>query len=48
MLTWALSLAVGWQHFQPFQIVGFLVMCLGVLIFNDVLIGELNIQSQKF
>ena len=39
VIVWAISLAVGWQTFQPLQIVGFLVMCLGVLIFNDILLG---------
>ena len=40
VIVWAISLAVGWQSFQPLQIVGFLIMSLGVLIFNDILLGE--------
>lgn len=39
VIVWAISLAVGWQTFQPLQIVGFLIMSLGVLIFNDILLG---------
>ena len=38
--VWAISLVLGWQTFQPLQIVGFLIMSLGVLIFNDILLGE--------
>ena len=40
VIVWAISLAVGWQSFQPLQIVGFLIMSLGVLIFNDILLGK--------
>ena len=40
VIVWAISLAVGWQHFQPLQIVGFLIMSLGVFIFNDILLGK--------
>ena len=40
VIVWAISLAVGWQSFQPLQIVGFLIMSLGVLIFNDILLGR--------
>ena len=40
VIVWAISLAVGWQSFQPLQIVGFLIMSLGVLVFNDILLGE--------
>jgi drug/metabolite transporter (DMT)-like permease len=39
IIIWALSLAIGWQKFIWLQILGFLVMCVGVLIFNDILIG---------
>ena len=40
VIVWAISLAIGWQTFQPLQIVGFLIMSLGVLIFNDILLGR--------
>ena len=39
VIVWAISLAIGWQCFQPLQILGFLIMSLGVLIFNDIIIG---------
>ena len=45
VLVWAISLAVGWQAFQPLQIVGFLIMSLGVLIFNDILLGESDLGT---
>jgi len=39
VIVWAISLAIGWQCFQPLQILGFIIMSLGVLIFNDIIIG---------
>ena len=36
--VWAASLALGWQCFMWLQILGFLVMSVGVLIFNNILI----------
>ena len=43
--VWAISLVLGWQTFQPLQIVGFLIMSLGVLIFNDILLGESDLGT---
>ena len=40
VLIWAVSLAAKWQTFQLLQIIGFLIMSIGVLIFNDVLLGK--------
>ena len=37
IIVWLFSLAVSWQTFQVLQIVGFLVIVFGVLVFNDVL-----------
>ena len=45
IFVWAISMALGWQHFQPLQIVGFILMVLGVLIFNDILIGKILLKS---
>ena len=39
MIVWAFSLAVSWQTFQGLQIGGFLFIILGVMVFNDILIG---------
>ena len=40
VFIWAISLALGWQSFMWLQILGFLVMTVGVFIFNDILIGN--------
>ena len=40
VFIWAVSLAAKWQTFQLLQIIGFLIMSIGVLIFNDVLLGK--------
>ena len=42
--VWGISLAASWQSFLWLQVIGFFVMSLGVLIFNDILIGE---QSEE-
>ena len=44
LLVWAISLAASWQTFQGLQIVGFLFIVLGVLVFNDILFGKIFIM----
>ena len=38
IIVWVFSMAVSWQNFQVLQIVGFLVIIIGVMVFNDILI----------
>eukprot|EP00282_Hemiselmis_andersenii_P008232 CAMPEP_0114138226 /NCGR_PEP_ID=MMETSP0043_2-20121206/16202_1 /TAXON_ID=464988 /ORGANISM="Hemiselmis andersenii, Strain CCMP644" /LENGTH=417 /DNA_ID=CAMNT_0001232167 /DNA_START=221 /DNA_END=1475 /DNA_ORIENTATION=- len=38
MVIWAFSLVVGWQDFAPLQVVGFAILFLGTLIYNELLI----------
>ena len=45
--VWAVSLAVEWQTFRPLQIVGFLLIVVGNLIFNDILIGTF-VNKEKY
>ena len=40
LIIWIFSLAVSWQLFNPLQLVGFLVMILGVMVFNDIFFGR--------
>lgn len=42
ILVWAVSISAPAfnEDFQPIQIVGFIIITLGVLVFNDVLIGK--------
>ena len=49
ILVWAVSISVPDfnQGFQPLQIVGFFIISLGVLVFNDVLIGEFKQGYEK-
>ena len=42
VIVWAISLALSWQTFQVLQIVGFLFIVLGVMVFNDILIGKMS------
>ena len=48
ILVWAVSLGVGWQTFEPLQIVGFLLIVVGNLIFNDVVIGTFVNRENPF
>ena len=42
IIVWAVSMILGWQQFQILQIVGFILMITGVLIFNNILIGKVE------
>ena len=44
VIVWAFSLAVSWQKFQALQVVGFVFIILGVMVFNDILIGKTLLQ----
>merc|ERR1712018_318594 len=41
VIVWGFSLAMSWQAFQSLQVVGFLSIVLGVLVFNDILINSM-------
>ena len=45
VIVWAVSLALSWQTFQVLQIVGFLFILLGVMVFNDILIGKISCRK---
>ncbi|GAA5862185.1 hypothetical protein JCM3774_004814 [Rhodotorula dairenensis] len=36
LLIWAVSLMLGWEHFNPLQIVGFAFLVYGTMIYNGV------------
>ena len=38
IFIWGISLAVGWQKFEPFQLVGYIVLLVGVWIYYNVII----------
>ena len=38
IFIWVFSLAIGWQHFQPLQPVGYLLLFIGTCIYYDVII----------
>jgi len=38
LIIWAFSLAVGWQSFQYLQPIGFVVLLVGMCLYNDLLI----------
>ena len=40
METLVVSLGLGWQAFEPLQIVGFVLVVLGNLILKDILTGK--------
>ena len=48
VIVWAISLALSWQTFQVLQIIGFLFIVLGVMVFNDILIGKISHRSIEF
>ncbi|KAJ8271024.1 hypothetical protein GJAV_G00121910 [Gymnothorax javanicus] len=36
VLIWAVSLALGWEHFHGLQILGFLILLCGAALYNDL------------
>ena len=44
IIVWVISLALKWQDFNSLQLVGFIIMTVGVIIFNDIL----SIGNKKF
>lgn len=38
MVIWAFSLAVGWQAFQYFQLIGFFFLICGTVVYNEVIV----------
>ena len=39
LVIWGVSLAVGWQEFRWLQLLGFVVLVVGMCIYNDIVIG---------
>ena len=47
IIVWVISLALKWQDFNSLQLVGFIIMTVGVIIFNDILsIGNKKSYSE--
>jgi len=42
LVIWGVSLAVGWQPFQALQLLGFMVLVIGMCVYNDILIAPIG------
>ena len=40
MIVWAVSMALSWQEFQYLQLIGFILLCLGMSIYNDIFVNQ--------
>ena len=40
MIVWAVSMALSWQEFQYIQLIGFILLCIGMCIYNNIFIGN--------
>lgn len=38
LVIWAVTLALGWQDFEPLQILGFVLLVTGMALYNDIII----------
>jgi len=48
LIIWAYSLAVGWQQFQYFQLIGFFLLLQGTCIYNEmILVPLLGLPEKK-
>ena len=39
LIIWVFTLALGWQPFEGLQILGFILLIIGMMLYNDVGIG---------
>lgn len=37
LIVWIVSLGVGWEDFQYLQVVGFVILVIGMFVYNDIL-----------
>merc|ERR1712039_623275 len=37
LLVWVFSLALGWEHFHPLQLLGFAFLSFGIAVYNEVI-----------
>ena len=47
MIIWSVSLVLGWQEFHGLQLFGFVVLCSGIFIYNDVLFGNVSVLKSN-
>ena len=40
MIVLVVSLVIGWQEFQYLQLIGFILLCIGMCIYNDIFLGN--------
>lgn len=38
LLVWAISMAIGWEVFDWLQLIGFLILVFGTVLYNEVLV----------
>merc|ERR1712156_168117 len=38
LVIWAVSMAIGWQDFYPLQLGGFVILLVGMMLYNDIII----------
>lgn len=44
MVIWVFSMAIGWQHFQPLTLGGFVFLLFGMCLYNDIVIRQTYIR----
>lgn len=42
LLVWAVSLLLGWERFNSFQLLGFLILVCGATLYNELMVGLLE------
>ena len=38
LVIWAVSMAIGWQNFFVLQLGGFVILLVGMMLYNDIII----------
>ena len=48
LVIWGVSLGIGWQDFHFLQLIGFVILVVGMCIYNDLLIGKCTVIDINF
>ena len=46
LIIWAVSVAVGWENFLPLELVGFALLVLGTLVYNEIIIVPIGFMNK--
>ena len=46
-MIWLVSLAIGWEDFLPWELLGFVFLVIGTFVYNEIVIIPIDIFSRN-